>query len=147
MLINTYTQKISFFVCLFFVLQNLIHLQKVTTSLHAISYFIFYVDCLIRTKGLLLLNIVYVCMTPTYCYKTLSIVHDTNMVPITYLSIYTTRYCFLPSLSHRFTLRPDPHGISYFILHGDCAIMNKETVDTKYCFILLDTNMVSITYY
>ena len=103
---------------------------------------------LLGTKGLLLLNIVYVWMTPTYCYKTLSIVHDTNMVPITYLSIYITRYCFLPSVSHRFTFGHS--GLTrmlyriYFILHGDCAIMNKETVDTKYCFILVDTNMVSI---
>ena len=30
-------------------------------------------------------------------------VHDTNMVPINYLSISITRYCFLPSLPHRFT--------------------------------------------
>ena len=38
------------------------------------------------------------------CFKILSILHDTNMLPITYLSISITRYCFLPSLSHRFTL-------------------------------------------
>ena len=75
---------------------------------------------LLGTKGLLLLNIVYVCMTPTYSYKTLSIVHDTNMVPINYLSIYITRYCFLPSLSHRFTfgysgLTRMLYRISYYI--------------------------------
>ena len=33
--------------------------------------------------------------------------------------------------------------ISYFILHRGCPIMNKGIV-TKYCFILLDTNMVPL---
>ena len=38
------------------------------------------------------------------CFKILSVLHDTNTLPISYLSISITRYCFLPSLSHRFTL-------------------------------------------
>ena len=59
-------------------------------SFHAISYFILQ-------------------LLPHYkhrdcCFKILSVLHGTNMLPITYLSISITRYCFLPSLSHRFTL-------------------------------------------
>ena len=40
-----------------------------------------------------------------------------------------------------------PHAISYFILHLHCPFVNKGTVVTEYYFILLDTNMVPITYY
>ena len=55
------------------------------------------------TKGLLLLNIIYVLfINIDYCYKKLSIVHDTNMVPINYLFLLLD-IVFLPSLSHRFT--------------------------------------------
>ena len=54
------------------------------------------------------------------CFKILSILHDTNMLPITCLSISITRYCFLPSLSHRFTLSQSGltrmlYYISYYI--------------------------------
>ena len=83
------------------------------------------------------------------CFKILSILHDTNMLPITYLSISLLDIIVF-YLSYRIDLhlvRPDPHAISYFILHGGCPIMNKGAVVTKYCFILLVTKMVPIAYY
>ena len=100
--------------------------------------------CVYTTCGL---PILYSLQTHCYCcYKILSNLHDTNTVRITYLSIL-----FLPSLSHIFTFShsglTSPRAISYFILHVDYPIMNKATVVTEYYFILLDTNMVPITYY
>ena len=100
------------------------------------------------------------------CFKILSVLHDTNMLPITYLRISITRYCFLPSLSHRFALSQSGltrmlypisyyefpacyiiYHISYYELITLFHIMNKGAVVTKYCFILLGPNMVFITNY
>ena len=54
------------------------------------------------TKGLLLLNIIYVLFINRLLLQKLSTVHDTNMVPINYLLLLLD-IVFLPSLSHRFT--------------------------------------------
>ena len=73
------------------------------------------------------------------CFKILSILHDTNMLPITYLSISITRYCFLPSLSHTFTTS---HSDSAFMLYHTsyCSyylITNIGTVVSKYCIFYM----------
>ena len=85
------------------------------------------------------------------CYKSLPILLDTNTVSITYLSISISRYCFLLSLSHIFTFSHSgltyPHAISYFILHLHYPFYEQRDCCHRIFFILLDTNMVPITYY
>ena len=70
---------------------------------------------LLGTKGLLLLNIVYVCMTPTW-----------SLLPI--------RVLFLLSLTHTFTSHTD---LAFMLYHTSycsyCLITNIETIVTKNC--------------
>ena len=73
----------------------------------------------------------------TIVTKKLSIAHDTNIVPITYLSISTTRYYFLPSLSHRFTFGPS--DLTRMLYHTSYYM---ETAHYKQRLRLLSQNIV-----
>ena len=74
------------------------------------------------------------------------------MIPIRFLLliwVFPLLDILIDSLSHRFTFSHSAptrmlYHISYYM---EAAIMNKGTVVTKYCFVLLDTSMAPISWY